>query len=342
MGWKEEAQQRHKEKSAGATIKMKDGLNCVRVAPNKKDLDANGRLLPKIAKEWPGGEAHLPYIDTYRMHYEVGPDKNSLGCGIVDGEGTCFICEQVEKLRASKDPNKRAMADRIQAKEVFILQAFPYDPDLGKLLPPKPWWPSTGSGIPGKQSNSLAVKVLSRIAGRKDLVHPEKGYNLNIEKTGEKMQTRYPDVSADESMSKVPEALLKMLKPLAELAPRYDIEDQKSAFYGRPKQDANSMVEETTEEETVTEETTEDEIVDTDLTEDEAIEDAEEETETEELETESESADEDTGEYEPEPEEEIEEIEPEPPPPPKKQAPKPATKQAPPPAKKPAPPAKKR
>src|SRR5438128_2051998 len=65
--WRDDAQQRVKDKKQGATMRLEVGSSCVRVLPNKKDLLPDGRLGPK-------GIKHRPYKE-FRIHREVGPDK---------------------------------------------------------------------------------------------------------------------------------------------------------------------------------------------------------------------------------------------------------------------------
>lgn len=331
-GWRDEAKERVKEKSQGSSIKIVEGQNCVRVLPDKKDIRPNGYLNPK-------GCVHRPYRE-FRVHYDIGPDKVKLGCGHdIDGGGKCWLCDvKIPELESSESSAKRGLAQKIRAKEQFVVNASVFDPDTKKFSAAKAWWISTGSGIPGRQGESLAVRIFARIsAGKKDYVDPVKGYNINITRTGTMLKTRYPEIESDENSSSVPAQILVSMKSLDSVLPVYDEEEQKSAYFGRPKRDDNTEKEEVTEEaEETTEEVEEEAETESEETETEAEEEAVEEESSEEEEVE-ENSEEETEEFEAEPEPEIEEEEEEPAPPPKK-------KTVAPPAKKPVPapaPAKK-
>jgi hypothetical protein len=334
--WRSGARDRVKQKSEGTSIKIAEGSNCLRVLPDKKDLTPEGKVNPK-------GIVNPPYRE-FRVHRNVGPDKAMCGCGKdIEGKGKCWLCDvKIPELEGSGNSAKRAQANEIRAAEQFVVHASKFDSDTQKFGGPKPWWVSTGSGIPGKQGQSLAVRVYSKIASsKKDYVDPVKGYNINIERTGQMLQTRYTEVEGDETPSKVPASVLAAVKDLDSVVPAYDAEDQKSAYYGRPKKE-NAERDEAprrrvakpapAEDESEPEETEEEES--------EAAEDEpEEETPADEEEPE-EAEEEPADEPEDEPEEEEEEPaeeEPEEEPEPVR----PARKAAPAPAKKVAPPAKK-
>ena len=327
--WRQKGKERVKEKSEGNTLKLREGDNCIRIMPDKKDLLPDGKLNPK-------GVQHSP-VREFRIHQEVGPDKGMTGCGVsIDGEGKCWICHV--KIPDLEKKGKHQLAAQLEAREKFVVQASRYDPDTQKFSAPKPWWVSSGAGIPGKSATgTLAVRVYSKLASsKKDYVDPVKGYNLNIERTGEGMKTRYPSVEGDETPTKVPLEILKLVQDLDKLIPQYDEDDQKSLYFGRPKEededkprskkrgrqddddsdndDDDSETEDSeveTEDEGETEEVEEDTEVENDEDVEEAEEDEEEKTEeVEEVEDEP----------EPEEEEEVEEEEEEAPPPPKKTA----------------------
>lgn len=337
--WRTQGRTRVKEKSDGNTLKLKEGENCIRVLPDKKDLTPDGKLGPK-------GIQHPP-VREFRIHPDVGPDKGQCTCGkSIDGSGECWLCDV--KIPDLEKKGKVTQAAAIEAREKFVVQASRYDPDTQKFSIPKPWWVSAGAGIPGKSAaNSLAMRVYSKIvSSKKDHIDPNKGYNLNVERTGEGMKTRYPSVEGDESPSKVPIEILKLVKDLDKIIQPYSEDEQKSLYFGRPKQEEDEKpksrkrvqeVDEDTEEEeeseeVETEETEESEESEeeSEETESEMEEDPEEVEETEESEEETEESEE---------EEEVEEEEEDAPPPPKKTGTK---KPLPPPAKKSAPVATKK
>ncbi len=328
--WKSKARERVSDMAQGNRLALTVGDNCLRCLPDKKDITPDG----KVKKE---GLIHSP-VREFRIHYGVGPDKATLGCGHpIDGSGSCWLCDDLIP-QLEKNPNKRALVnpttrDNILGKDCFVINASKYDPNTQRFGAARPWWPSVGGG------NSLAVRVYSRIStSKKDYIDPVKGYNMTIEKTGEGINTRYPSIEADESPTRVDPKVLIGMKDLDEIVPAYSMEEQKNAYYGRAPEDEP--------------EAEEDAVEDPDSAEDpDAVEETEEPVEEVEETPEEEVVEESFGEPEDEPdpdapEEEYEaepEPEPEPPKPvrrtaPVKTAPAPARKTAPPaPAKKAAP-----
>ncbi len=231
--WRKRQQERVNDKKDGASLKLEDGITCFRVMPDKKDLLPDGRLNPKGIQNSP--------VREFRMHRHWGPDDAVVTCGKdIDGKGRCWGCDEViPKLEAN--PAKAAQARLVGPQEQFVIQASKFDTATQRFKLPKIMWLSTGAGIPGKPgSNTLALRVQSKIVGtRKDYIDPIKGYNLNIEKTGSGLKTRYPSVEGDESPTKVPLAVTAAVVSLDSLLPKYDEEDMKSLWFGRPRRDRN-------------------------------------------------------------------------------------------------------
>lgn len=304
--WRESARERVKEKSQGNTISLQEGTNVLRVLPHKKDITPEGRLKNNQVSA-------PPYVE-FRIHRNVGPDKSFLRCGKdIVGRGSCWFCDKL--IPALVASGKARQAEEIESQDQFLVIATRFDPETQKFSIPKPWWISTGGG------RSLSVRVQAKLASsKKDYLDPIKGYNLNIERVGTGLKTRYPSVEGDDSPSKVPAAVLQAVRALEEVMPKYDAEEQKAAYYGRPRRDEEeeeekprrSKVEEEPEESEAEEEL--EEAADEEAAEEEEPEEAqveEEEPEEEEAEEEPEEAEEE--EEEPE-EEELEEEEPPPPP----------------------------
>ena len=358
--WRQEGRERLKELGEGNTLKLDEGENTVRVMPDKKDLLPDGRLGPK-------GIVSKPFRE-FGYHQDVGPDKLGLGCGIDSkGRGKCWLCQvKIPELEATGVSSKMAIADKIRRQDKLMIQASRVDPESKKFSTPKPWWSSLGTAA------SVGNRVFSRITSmRRDHVDPIKGHNLIIEATGSGMNRRYPNVDSDEDPMKVPTGVLALVKDLDSLVPKYDEEEQKRVYFGKPRRgeeethsrprqgqrreepapedyEAGSEEQETTEEqyEEPLEET--EEIVETEA---EAEPEGDPDAEPQEYEAEAEpegDPDAEPQEYDAEEEPVVEEEEPEPAPPPRRTAP-PAKKTAPPakraaappPSKKSAPPAKK-
>jgi len=237
MNWRDQGKQRVKERMSGNRFTLQDGENPFRIAPNKR------------------GPNFPPYIEC-RAHFGVGPDNAFQGCGKnIEGEGECWLCDvAVPGLERTGDPAKLAMAERIGPKEQFIVQVFPIDRETGKFQKPKPFSVSTGRGTPGYSNPTrptLAVQVQSKLVmGKKSYDDPVRGYNLNITRhgTGPGKGTRYDPPEGDESPSAVPKELLAMLAPLEDFIPRYDPEDQKACYYGKPRPERGQAVAPATED----------------------------------------------------------------------------------------------
>ena len=336
--WRQDGKRRLDEMTAGKRIKLKEGNNCLRVLPDKKDLNDDGTL-----KDPKDPIQHSP-IREYYTHRDVGPDKAfDITCGIdAEGTGKCWLCN-VQRPALEK-AGKVDYAKALRRQPQYLVNASAYDADAKKFSMPKPWWISAGGKAP------LAARVGTKLIGqRKDYLHPIKGHNLNVERVGTgQFSTTYPNVEGDENPTPVPKAVLAAVRDLDELVSPYSEEEQKKAFYGKPDDEDggrrggrsdNRSSRPTRREEPVEEppadeyeqaETVE-EPVDQELAVEEApFEDVESGEETV-VEYEAEVAEEAT-EIEDLPEPEIEEYEPEPPPPPRRPAPapKPAPRPAPP------------
>jgi len=324
--WKSQERERLKEQMAGHSLSLAVGINTVRILPDKKDLTPDGKVSPK-------GILHKPCREV-RVHFGIGPDEAILPCGKnEDGMGPCWLCDvKIPELEASGDAKKAAIAERLTAKNQFIVNASRIDPDTQKFALPKPWKMVLGGQL------SLGIRIKSRILnGKKDIIDPVKGYNINVTATGEGMKRRYPEIDTDDAPTSAPAAILAAVKSLDSLISAYDEEDQKSAYFGRPRRD-----------EVEAEAEAEAEV----LVDDEAENTSEEDTAVAD-EVLSEGVEPDQEEYaaDPEPEQEeyvVEEAEPEPedepapPPPPRRPVPAPVRKPVPAPAgRTAAPPAKK-
>ncbi len=229
--WRKQGQERVKDRKEGATLKLDDGTTCFRCMPDKADLLPDGRLSPK-------GLQNPPFRE-FRMHRKVGPDEGTVRCGKdIDGKGRCWLCDKVIP-DLEKNPAKAGKLREIGPQEQFVIQASKFDVNTQKFKLPKLMWLSTGAGIPGKPgTNTLAIRVYSKLVSQqKDYIDPVKGFNLNVEKTGSGLKTRYQSVEGDESPTKVPLAVTAAVVSIDSLLPKYDEEDMKSLWFGRPRRD---------------------------------------------------------------------------------------------------------
>ena len=233
--WRDEAKARIKMLTQGSTIKLDEGINCLRVLPDKKDVMPDGTINPK-------GMTHSP-VREIMTHSDVGPDKRfNLRCGhAITGEGQCWLCDaKIPELVSSGISSKRMQAEAMAPKKQLLVNASIFDRDAhdgkGGFSPAKPWW----MGLQGQKS--LGVRIYSRIVGsglsKKDYVSPTKGHNINVERVGTGKGTTYPDIEGDETPSIVPKSVLIGMRDLDSIAPKYSAEDLKAAYFGRDPEEA--------------------------------------------------------------------------------------------------------
>ena len=192
---------------------MIEGETTLRIAPNKHDLAGKSEDL----KDAPFAEI--------RMHYGVGPDGIPQRCGKdIDGRGKCWLCDvQIPKLASSSNPSRQKMADEISPTDVLVVQVFPVQND--KFRKAQPWWIS---------SKRLAVTVLQLLSStRRSYIHPIKGYNVTITRTGTGMKTQYSSAIPDDGPSSVPKSALETIQEFQEVLPAYSANKQKSVFFGK-------------------------------------------------------------------------------------------------------------
>jgi len=257
--WREEANQRYKDKASKGRFKLVEGENTLRILPRMK------------------AKSKVPFLE-YLVHREVGPNKRFVRCGkTISGEGECWLCDhKIPSLEKSESSAKQKMAASLQPKEQFVVQVAVVDSDSGKMTGPYLWTVSTGG------ARSLAARLLGVLRSTKrDYIDPEKGYNLTIERTGTgKMDTVYGAPTPDEEPSEVPEKILNKAKPFSELIPAYSEEQQKAAYFGQDDRDAGGGRSSEEEEEPVRKKGKK-KRDEEDETEDEETEDESEEEETE-------------------------------------------------------------
>jgi hypothetical protein len=217
MDKKEAAAQKFKERTASKRFKLPEGNTTFRVLPNKRGLDK------------------AEYIE-YAMHSNVGARKAYLRCGKnIRGEGECWLCDElIPKLEKSGKSSHRALAEAMKRKECFAVQ-IAYKSE-GKWVGPTLWEMSTG----------IANKLLN-VMSRRDVSHPQKGYNLTISRQGTTMtSTKYGDIDRDDEKSEVDEDILAKLKTFKEVLRKYDEKVQQTEYYGHEQTEDEAEEEETT------------------------------------------------------------------------------------------------
>jgi hypothetical protein len=215
MDKKELAAKKFKERTAAKRFKLPEGDTTFRVLPNKRGLNK------------------AEYIE-YAMHSNVGARKAYLRCGKnMAGEGECWLCDTlIPKLEKSGKSSHKALAEALKRKECFAVQIIYKAGD--EWVGPTVWEMSTG----------IANKLLN-VMSRRDVSHPETGYNLTISRKGTTMtSTKYGDIDRDDEKSEVPEELLAKLKPFGEVLRKYDEKVQQTEYYGHEQTEDEAEEEE--------------------------------------------------------------------------------------------------
>ena len=282
-GWKQQMQNRVRDKKEGSRFTLSEGDNTFRILPNKQGTD------------------YAPCIE-FRVHWNVGPEEVMTACGKdIDGNGDCWLCDtKIPELEKSQNPKRRMQADNIGYEERLLMLVSRIDPDTGRFSLPKPLTLSSGGGA--KSLSTMLQNLLSKTSRSYD--DPVRGYNITVNRTGTGLKTVWDPPVPDEKPSKVPQAVLDAIKPLESYLDAYSEKAQQDAYFGRKKEaddegdgylpdDAPPPEDEDTPEPEGDEPELEEEL-------------------------EPEPADPDEPEPEEEPEPEPEELEPEPPPPPRR------------------------
>lgn len=307
--WKQQMKKDLKDWASSNNFKFSEGENVFRILPNKKGLN-------------------FPPVFLYMAHPNVGKDSVFSRCGKnTKGEGHCWLCdEKIPTLLESPKAALRAAAEKMRPLRQVVLLAAPIVE--GKWRKPKPLLLTVAK-------KALGNRLLSFIStGTRAYDDPVKGYNLILERTGSGMGTTYGDLQSEENSTKVPSAVLALIKPLEELIESYSPDKQKQALYGKAESEAPDFADDA--EETPSEESFEEEAAEETSDEEVGAEvstEAEEEVAVEE----DVALEEDMAEGDFTAEEEVEaEAPPQVKTKPKAAAPKPASKPAPKPAAKPA------
>ena len=214
-GWKQQMQNRVRDKKEGNRITLSEGDTTLRIMPNKQGTD------------------YAPCIE-FRVHWNVGPEEAMVRCGkTIEGKGDDWLCDtKIPELEKSQDPKRRMQAERIGYEERILFLVSRIDPDTGRFSLPKPLTLPNGGGP--KQLSTMLQQLLSRSERNYD--DPVRGYNITIGRTGTGLKTVWDPPVPDEKPSKVPQAVLDAIKPLESYLDAYSEKAQQDAYFGRKKE----------------------------------------------------------------------------------------------------------
>lgn len=169
--------------SGGAEfMKLKVGRNIIRVLP------------PPVGQR-------KPYRTVHQHFIEIGPVSQSVICARLEAKKPCAVCQKVDELRKSQAKIDQDMASSLFARRrVFANVIDRAEPEKGpKVL------------AFGKTIHEQLVALRSDEISGADYVHPLKGYDVVIERTGTgKNDTKYKvTLARKESALGATEALMQ-------------------------------------------------------------------------------------------------------------------------------------
>jgi hypothetical protein len=188
------------------------GESCIRIMPMSPNAKYKGH--------WG--------IDV-NVHYQVGPEKGSVICldhaapQIGPTGGACPICQEMYKARRANDEELARSLRPTKRVLTFLLNR--KDQGQGVLI-----W-----AMPQTLDETIQRATKSREDGTFKLVdHPEKGYDVYFDKTGEQMLTKYEGVQLASNPSRVEERYLQYVEdnPLDECLVWRDAEEVRKVFEG--------------------------------------------------------------------------------------------------------------
>lgn len=146
---KEAAAKRSSMTSSSPTIWMK-------IEPGRQHTV---RILPPWTDKGPN--AGLPYKRIFQ-HTDLGPDKKKANCPKAQGEGDCYICEQIESLKATGLPEDKEEASALWPKKQYIYQLIDRE---------DPTWTGREDQIKDKDAAAFIGKPKIKIMSLSQTVH---------------------------------------------------------------------------------------------------------------------------------------------------------------------------
>ncbi len=210
--WKVEVKSAVDESSQSERCELSEGQNTIHSLPGLKD----GKM-----------GAVAPFA-RHSIHSTVGTAKKLLTCGKDHrGNGDCCLCDKIDWIRSINKPSDTRKADKLQPQKQMSFQIACEDND-GTFREPFLWSISSGG------ARCLSIQILGLPMHKKNnFLHPKKGYDLNIERTGTSFRnTRYSRIIPDNEPTEAPEDILARIKPLDELVFPYSKEGAEAAFNG--------------------------------------------------------------------------------------------------------------
>lgn len=139
------------------------------------------RFLPPVK-----GKKPVPFIYAW-VHFFNNPVNldELLDVGICQSKQNskpCELCSYISRLRRSGSEADREVADRLKAKEHVLANVVRLDEDKEQEV--------SVMDVP-KDVHDVLMQILRDKTEGVDFTHPKNGYNVIIERKGEKLQTKY-------------------------------------------------------------------------------------------------------------------------------------------------------
>ena len=190
-----------------------------RLQPQRRDIaklkggDSTFRIVPP-REGW-------RFHEVIHYHWGVGPRRRGTRCRD-DFDEACFLCEKVDELSKSPDPDDQAEAKDMQQTIRCLLHVIMLD-EVDK----------------GVQVISLPISVVATLVSYlgdpelQDFLDPERGRNVKIRKIGEGKGTRYSAPILSPRTSPIPyKDWRRELKDLREMFGRPSYEAQRRLYEG--------------------------------------------------------------------------------------------------------------
>jgi hypothetical protein len=175
------------------------------------------RILPPT---WDGA-AHYG-MDIF-VHYGIGPDRASVLCNYKMFGEKCKICE--ERMQAEKDGDEQLKKDLRIVKRVLMWLIDRKNEDAGVLAYAAPW--TLDKDFVKASKDRTTGKYLP-------IDHPDEGYDIYFDKSGEKDRTEYDGVGTAKRPSSVATKFLDYIEehPLDTILQRRSYDDVVALYEG--------------------------------------------------------------------------------------------------------------
>lgn len=161
-------------------------------------------------------------MDVY-VHYSVGPDKATVLCLSKMLKEPCPICEARVKAERANDDE---LANELKAsKRVLVWMIDRKEEGKGPLLWPMPWTLDRDFSKLARDPRSGEVYLID---------HPEEGFDISFEKTGDGINTKYVGIQLARKASSVDSDIIDYIvkEPLDQTLVWRDYDDIQKMFRG--------------------------------------------------------------------------------------------------------------